>query len=128
MLKQLRVKPGSKFRISDYDPSDTSLFDGSKKDAIEASSRIQERLDAVQELVFAEAKHKVLIVLQGMDTSGKDGTIRHVMGGFDPQGVRVVSFKKPTEPELAHDYLWRVHANVPAKGEVVIFNRSHYED
>jgi PPK2 family polyphosphate:nucleotide phosphotransferase len=128
-MKQLRVTPGSKFRIRDYDPDDTSLFkDGGKKEAAPESRKIQERLSSLQEILFAEGKHKVLIVLQGMDTSGKDGAIEFVMGGFDAAGAHVVSFKKPTEPELAHDYLWRIHANVPARGELAIFNRSQYED
>src|SRR5207245_2669105 len=82
----------------------------------------------LQELLFAEHKHKLLVVLQGMDTSGKDGTVRHVMRGVSPAAVRVASFKKPTQPELEHDFLWRVHAQAPAVGEIVIFNRSHYED
>jgi polyphosphate kinase 2 (PPK2 family) len=78
--------------------------------------------------VWAEDKHKVLLVLQATDTGGKDGTIRHVFDGVNPQGVRVASFKKPTDNELAHDYLWRVHKHAPSTGEMVIFNRSHYED
>lgn len=127
-MKQLRVNPGSKFKVTDIDPSDTPGFKGGKQEAASESKKLQKRLSSLQEVLFAEGKRKVLIVLQGMDTSGKDGTIEHVMGGFDPGGVRVVSFKKPTETELSHDYLWRVHANVPSKGEVVIFNRSHYED
>ena len=78
--------------------------------------------------MWAEDKHKVLLVLQATDTGGKDGTIRHVFDGVNPQGVRVASFKKPTDTELAHDYLWRVHKHAPSTGEMVIFNRSHYED
>lgn len=78
--------------------------------------------------MWAEDKHKVLLVLQATDTGGKDGTIRHVFDGVNPQGVRVASFKKPTDNELAHDYLWRVHKHAPSTGEMVIFNRSHYED
>jgi len=89
---------------------------------------LNERLEELQELLYAEHKHKVLIVLQAMDTGGKDGTIRHVFEGVNPQGVRVASFKKPTLEELDHDFLWRVHKQVPGKGEIVIFNRSHYED
>jgi PPK2 family polyphosphate:nucleotide phosphotransferase len=85
-------------------------------------------LEELQEMLYAEHKHKVLIVLQAMDTGGKDGTIRHVFEGVNPQGVRVAGFKKPTPEELDHDFLWRVHKQVPGKGEVVIFNRSHYED
>ena len=84
-------------------------------------------LESLQEILFAEHKHKLLIVLQAMDTGGKDGTIKHVFEAVNPQGVRVVSFKEPSENELDHDYLWRVHLQVPIKGELVIFNRSHYE-
>jgi PPK2 family polyphosphate:nucleotide phosphotransferase len=85
-------------------------------------------LEELQELLYAEHKHKILIVLQAMDSGGKDGTIRHVFDGVNPQGVKVASFKVPTKEELAHDYLWRVHKHTPGKGEIVIFNRSHYED
>ena len=86
------------------------------------------QLESLQEVLYAEGKHKVLVVLQAMDTGGKDGTIRHVFGGTNPQGVKVASFKKPTPEELAHDYLWRVHAHTPGSGEIAVFNRSHYED
>jgi PPK2 family polyphosphate:nucleotide phosphotransferase len=85
-------------------------------------------LQTLQELLYAENKHKVLVVLQAMDTGGKDGTIRRVFDGVNPQGVKVASFKVPTPEELAHDFLWRVHKLVPGRGEMVIFNRSHYED
>jgi PPK2 family polyphosphate:nucleotide phosphotransferase len=85
-------------------------------------------LEVLQELLYAEHKHKVLIILQAMDAGGKDGTISHVFEGVNPAGVRVTSFKAPTEDELDHDFLWRIHKEVPAKGEMVIFNRSHYED
>ena len=89
---------------------------------------MDKELDALQELLYAEHKHKVLIVLQAMDTGGKDGTIRHVFDGVNPQGVRVAKFDVPTQEELDHDYLWRVHKAMPENGEMVIFNRSHYED
>lgn len=89
---------------------------------------LSDDLNSLQELIFAEGKHKILIVLQGLDTSGKDGTVKHVFGATNPQGVRVVSFKKPTDEESRHDYLWRVHRKTPTAGELVIFNRSHYED
>ncbi len=85
-------------------------------------------LETLQELLYAEGKRKLLIVLQAMDTAGKDSTIRHVFQGVDPLGVKVASFKSPTAAELAHDYLWRVHHHVPGAGEIAIFNRSHYED
>jgi PPK2 family polyphosphate:nucleotide phosphotransferase len=128
MFKRYRIDPDSKVRLKDYDPDDTSAFDGGKKDGKAEVAQIGERLDELQELLYAEHKHKVLLLLQGMDTSGKDGTVRHVIGPMNPQGVRIVSFKKPTEDELAHDFLWRVHAQVPGAGELVVFNRSHYED
>lgn len=101
---------------------------GGKAETQEKTAKLVDRIGELQELLYAEHKHKVLILLQGMDTSGKDGAVRKVLRETSPQGVRVVSFKKPTEPELDHDYLWRVHAQVPARGELVVFNRSHYED
>ena len=90
--------------------------------------KLNERLEALQELLHAEGRHRVLVVLQAIDTGGKDGTIRHVFDGTNPQGVSVASFKKPTDEELAHDYLWRVHQHTPQRGHITIFNRSHYED
>jgi PPK2 family polyphosphate:nucleotide phosphotransferase len=127
-MSRYRIKPDSKFSLDDFDPDDTSLLDGGKDEAAEKSAAFQQRLNELQELLYADHTHRILIVLQGMDTSGKDGTVRHVMGGFDPAGVNVVAFKKPTPEELAHDFLWRVHRYVPANGEVTVFNRSHYED
>ena len=103
-------------------------FDGDKHDARDEFERLNERLEELQELLYAEQRHKVLVVLQAMDTGGKDGTIRHVFEGVNPQGVKVASFKVPTLEELAHDYLWRVHKRTPGSGEIVIFNRSLYED
>ena len=117
-----------RIQLDDYDPSDTSAFKGGKKECAEVSLGIQQRIGELQELLFAEHKHRVLIILQGMDTSGKDGTVRHVFDDCSQQGVKVVSFKKPTEPELNRDFLWRVHAHVPEAGEIGVFNRSHYED
>jgi PPK2 family polyphosphate:nucleotide phosphotransferase len=99
-----------------------------KDEAVKRLSELQSRLAELQEMLFARQDAKVLIVLQGMDTSGKDGVIRHVGGSFNPQGTRVQSFRQPTAEELEHDFLWRVHAQVPGNGQVVIFNRSHYED
>ncbi len=99
-----------------------------KKETKERTSTIVEELNELQNLLYAEGKHSVLIVLQGMDASGKDGVIRNVFGHLNPQGVDVRSFKAPTAEELAHDFLWRVHPHVPAKGMIQIFNRSHYED
>src|SRR5471032_3221250 len=96
--KRYRVKPGKRIRLDDIDPDETKL--AGKKEAADANEKIQERLADLQELLYAEHKHKILIVLQGMDTSGKDGTVRHVMSGFNPAGVHVVSFKRPTQIEL----------------------------
>jgi PPK2 family polyphosphate:nucleotide phosphotransferase len=127
-LDSLRIAPSSKIRLSSFDPDDRSLVRGDKEKVVEKNAALQARVGELQELLYAEHKHRLLIVLQGMDTSGKDGAVRKVMSEVSPQGLRVVSFKKPTETELAHDYLWRVHKEVPASGEVVVFNRSHYED
>jgi PPK2 family polyphosphate:nucleotide phosphotransferase len=127
-MDRYRVLPGSSVDLSKWDPNDKSVFPGEKKEGRERLQELNNKLEELQELLFAEHKHKVLIVLQAMDTGGKDGTIRHVFEGVNPQGVRVASFKKPTVEELDHDYLWRVHEHVPGKGEIVIFNRSHYED
>ena len=122
----LRVKPGAKVRLADVDPSATH---GHTKDS--AAAELQKGLDRLTDLqdrLWAESKHPVLVVLQGIDASGKDGSIRHVMGAFNPMGCSVTSFKVPTPVELAHDYLWRVHQRTPGKGEIAVFNRSHYED
>ncbi len=127
-MEKYRVKPGKKVDLTDWDPGETSNFDGKKDKGEKHLQDLNEKLETLQEMLFAEHKHKILVVLQGMDTSGKDGVIRHVFEGVNPQGVRVAGFKVPTEMELDHDYLWRVHREVPGKGEIVIFNRSHYED
>jgi PPK2 family polyphosphate:nucleotide phosphotransferase len=125
-VEEYRVTPGTTLRLADLDPADTT---GIGKAAAKAETKqLNRRLESLQELLYAEGKHKVLIVLQAMDAAGKDGTIRHVFDRVNPQGVRVASFKKPTPKELAHDYLWRVHERTPGVGEITIFNRSHYED
>jgi len=126
-LKRYIVEPGSKVRLSRLDPGDTSGFKGGKAEGEKALDSIIKKLDPLQELLYAEHKHRLLVVLQGMDSSGKDGTIRRVFEGVNPEGVRVAHFGKPSAEELDHDYLWRAHRQVPAKGEIVIFNRSHYE-
>jgi PPK2 family polyphosphate:nucleotide phosphotransferase len=126
LTKRFRVKPGGKVDLADFDPGSTPGFH--HKEAGERLQELNGRLEVLQEALWAEHRHQVLVVLQGMDTSGKDGTIRHVFEGVNPLGVRVAAFKAPTEEELDHDFLWRVHARVPARGEMVIFNRSHYED
>lgn len=127
-MERYRVRPAKKVDFDEWDPRETTAFDGGKEDAEGELARLNKQLETLQELLFAEHRHKVLVVLQGMDTSGKDGAIRHVFEGVNPQGVRVASFKVPTPVELDHDYLWRVHPQVPGRGEMVIFNRSHYED
>jgi len=127
-MKKYVVKPGSKVDLSEWDPNDTGDFKGDKKSGLADVAKLNSKMDALQEILYAEHKHKLLIVLQGMDTAGKDGAIRHVFEGVDPLGVRVASFKVPSAEELDHDYLWRIHKAVPAAGEIVIFNRSHYED
>ena len=127
-MKQYLVKPGTKVNLSKWNPSDTGGFKGGKVKGIAKSKKLNGKLETLQELLFAEHKHKVLIVLQAIDTGGKDGAIRRVFDGVNPAGVRVASFKAPTSEELDHDYLWRIHKEVPGKGEMVIFNRSHYED
>jgi len=106
----------------------TPGFQGDEAEAEQASVQLREELIMLQERLFAEQKHRVLVVLQAMDTGGKDGAIRKVFSGVNPQGVDVARFAAPSSEELAHDYLWRVHAKVPAKGQIVVFNRSHYED
>jgi len=121
------IKPGTKVKLDKIDASDTSGFKGDKKDAAEALDKIKGKLADLQELLYAEHKHKVLIVLQGMDTAGKDGAIKHVFEGVNPQGVKTSSFKVPTKVESDHDYLWRIHRRTPGDGEIMIFNRSHYE-
>lgn len=123
-----RVTGGASFSLADYNPGETSAWDADKDDAAEVFERLNQRLELLQELLYADGRHKLLIVLQGMDTAGKDGVIRHVFDTTNPIGVKVASFKRPTPLELAHDYLWRVHAQTPGNGEIVIFNRSHYED
>ncbi|HEY2931788.1 MAG TPA: polyphosphate kinase 2 family protein [Acidobacteriota bacterium] len=125
--KEFAVKPGKTVKLSRYDPDYTAGF----KDKSEAEELLQKkiaRLDELQNLLFAERKHALLVVLQAMDSGGKDGTIRRVMSGVNPQGCEVTSFKAPSAEEASHDFLWRVHHAVPARGEIGIFNRSHYED
>ncbi len=123
------VKPGSKVDLEKIDANGKDLFDdGGKDDSGPAFEELQEMLKDLQKLLYAQNKHRVLVVMQAMDTGGKDGCIKHVFSRIDPQGVHVRSFKKPSEEELARDFLWRVHQRVPRNGQLVIFNRSHYED
>jgi len=127
LAKQLIVKPGQKVKLSKHDPDFTAGLK-KKKDAEKHLARNIARLDELQYLLYAEDKHALLIVLQAIDAGGKDGTIRHVMSGINPQGCRVTSFKVPSAEEADHDFLWRIHKAVPPKGEIGIFNRSHYEE
>lgn len=128
MAKQSIVPPiGKKVSLKDYDPAYTGEFKD-KSEAQEATQKDLERLDIIQDTLFAGAEKSVLVVFQAMDTGGKDGAIRHVFKGVDPQGVQISSFKAPTPDELARDFLWRVHRCVPPKGMIGVFNRSHYED
>jgi PPK2 family polyphosphate:nucleotide phosphotransferase len=126
-LGRYLVKAGTKVKLDDWNPADTSEFHGGRKDGEKTMNAIIEKLDPLQELLYAEHKHKLLVVLQGMDSAGKDATIRRVFEGVNPEGVRVAHFGRPSQEDLDHDYLWRAHRQVPEKGEIVIFNRSHYE-
>lgn len=123
-----RVNEGEAAGLASRDPSDQSLFEGDKGAGKATLAKLNKRLEGLQELFYADGRHRFLVVLQATDTGGKDGTISSVFDGVNPLGVKVASFKKPTEAELAHDFLWRVHPHVPSNGEIVIFNRSHYED
>ncbi|HUJ21243.1 MAG TPA: polyphosphate kinase 2 family protein [Bryobacteraceae bacterium] len=125
--EELIVTPGKKAKLGDWDPEDTLGWDKGDKMRHGLDKAI-ERIDKLQYLLYAEHKRALLIVLQGRDAAGKDGTIRHVMTGCNPQGCHVTSFKKPTPEEMSHDYLWRVHHAVPEYGDIGIFNRSVYED
>jgi polyphosphate kinase 2 (PPK2 family) len=120
------VSTDKPIHLADYDPGATG---GLTKSEVQKQTQANlKRMTDLQELMYAEAKHSLLIVLQAMDAGGKDSTIRHVMDGFNPQGCHVVAFGVPTALELAHDFLWRIHPHVPRRGYVSIFNRSHYED
>jgi PPK2 family polyphosphate:nucleotide phosphotransferase len=127
-MKQYHVRFGTRVKLSEWDPNDIGDFKGGKKEGLAQLEKLNDKLETLQELLFAEHRHKILVVLQAMDTGGKDGAIRRVFDGVNPAGVRVASFKAPTPEELDHDYLWRVHRVTPGNGEMVIFNRSHYED
>ncbi len=126
--KRFRVPEGRKVRLDRWDPDERLEEARNEKLARGRLAELLPELDRLQALIYAERRHRLLVVLQGMDTSGKDATIRRVFEGVNPQGVRVARFGVPTPTELAHDFLWRIHPHVPAVGEIVIFNRSHYED
>ncbi|MDP1765614.1 MAG: polyphosphate kinase 2 family protein [Methylotenera sp.] len=126
-LDKYRVNT-KKFSLKEFNSNDKSeRADSKEQDSIELT-KLATEINELQDILHAEGKRKLLLVLQGMDASGKDGTVRHVFSECDPLGIRLASFKAPTSEELAHDYLWRVHQQVPKAGELVIFNRSHYED
>ena len=127
LLDGYRVRPGRRVRLDRLDPADTGKH--ADEDAARATlARDIERLARLQDVLYADGRYAVLVVLQGMDTSGKDGTIKHVMAGINPSGCEVVPFKVPTEEEAAHDFLWRAHRAAPRRRHITIFNRSHYED
>jgi len=121
------VEPDAKLKLSRFDPADTGKYKDDNQAKAETNRHV-ERLQKLQYKLYAENQRSLLVVLQGLDAAGKDGTIRHVISGTNPQGVKVADFKEPTPVELAHDFLWRVHPHEPAKGQIAIFNRSHYED
>jgi PPK2 family polyphosphate:nucleotide phosphotransferase len=123
-----RIEPGAKVDLSLIDPADTSAAPGDKEATAVHLWDLAVRLADLQDLLWARRQERVLVVLQGMDTSGKGGTVKKVLGAVNPSGLRVTSFNAPSEDELARDYLWRVHANVPAAGEIGVWDRSHYED
>jgi PPK2 family polyphosphate:nucleotide phosphotransferase len=127
LIRSLHVRPGTPAGLAGRDPGDRLEFPD-KQAGLERLDELVTRLGSLHNRLWAESRRALLLVLQGLDASGKDGTIRHVLTGVNPQGCRIVSFKQPTPTELAHDYLWRVHAVCPARGEIGIFNRSHYED
>ena len=126
-LKQFRVKPGDKIQLKDFDPRFAGKHE-EKESARRAVRKLQVRMDDLQGQLYAEHKRSLLICLQAPDAGGKDGVIRSVFGDLNAQACRVVSFKQPSTEELAHDFLWRIEAQTPRRGEIVIFNRSHYED
>jgi PPK2 family polyphosphate:nucleotide phosphotransferase len=131
-VTDLLALPEGTVNLAAYDPAATPGFDGDKSDGKEALAALDERLSELQEMLFAEGRsggnRRVLLVLQGMDTAGKGGVMRNTVAIFDPQGVHIKAFGKPTEEELAHDFLWRIRRELPAAGRIGIFDRSHYED
>lgn len=126
-MNDLTLKPGCRVKLEDWDPDDSGEWDDKGK-AREETARLHERLGELQEVFYASSKLALLIVLQAMDAAGKDGTVKHVMSGVNPAGCTVTSFKVPSAEEREHDFLWRIHKAVPGRGQIGIFNRSHYED
>ncbi len=127
-MERYRVPPGASLDLAAADPDDRAAFDGDKAAGRAHLKTLRDRLEAVQERLWADGSRSLLVVLQALDTGGKDGTIRKVFSGVNPQGVKVHGFGVPSDEELARDYLWRIHHHVPGDGEVTVFNRSHYED
>jgi len=125
-VKEFQIAPGSSVRLRDFEPGYKGGYN--KHRALEKTEDLRQKMSELQQDLFAERKRSLLIVLQALDAGGKDGVIKHVIGSMNPDGCRVANFKEPTQQELAHDFLWRVEAQTPAKGEIAIFNRSHYED
>lgn len=127
--KRYRVTPGTTLNLSKLEADNRELYVGDGKDgALEAFDSLRVELQNLQKRLYAQHKHRVLVVIQAMDTGGKDGCVKHVFSRVDPQGINVRAFKKPSEEEMAHDFLWRVHPHVPGNGQITVFNRSHYED
>lgn len=128
-MKPFLIPPGSTLNLARWDANNTSAFPSLNKESSQPMMEAaRARLRQLQPMLYAQRRHKVLIVFQAMDAGGKDGTVRHVFSSLDPAGVRVTCFKAPSARELDHDFLWRVHPHVPARGEIAVFNRSHYED
>ncbi len=125
-IDRYRVEPGSRVRLKSFPTDDRGHLD--KPEGVAGLQKVRERLVALQELLYAEGHHAVLVVLQAMDAGGKDSTIRSVFSALNPQGCKVVSFKAPNDVERRHDFLWRIHENTPRLGYIGVFNRSHYED
>lgn len=127
--ERYRHKPGKKLNLSAQDTNEKFLSESlAKEESFAPFDLLRDELQQLQKMLYAQSKHRVLVVMQAMDTGGKDGCIKHVFSRVDPQGLNVVSFKKPNAEELGHDFLWRVHKHVPANGNLTVFNRSHYED
>jgi PPK2 family polyphosphate:nucleotide phosphotransferase len=126
LIDELRVKPGEDLRLAKRATDDE--FGVTKDEALARLEHTKERIDVLQQRLYAESTRSVLLVIQAMDAAGKDGTIRNVLAGLNPAGIHVTSFKAPAGPEAQHDYLWRVHQACPQRGDIGVFNRSHYED
>jgi PPK2 family polyphosphate:nucleotide phosphotransferase len=127
LLKRFKIEPGANVELATIDPYCCGNYESHEAALPEMLSQLH-RMDQLQNLMYAERKRSVLIVLQGLDACGKDGVVRHILTGMNPAGCRVIAFKQPTPEDLRHDFLWRVHSHAPGKGEIAIFNRSHYED